>query len=404
VEEAQLIRVVFVDDEAEVLKNLQRLIFATRTKLNSSFVTTVPEAIAILGSEPVDVVVSDIRMPEVSGAEFLKTVKAQWPETIRIALADEKDASTVIASAPVAHHFLTKPLDPVKLSRLIERTAVLKKQISAEQLKDKFGKLESLPSPPRHIIELNNLLDAPEPSMNEIAQLVAEDAALSAQVLHLVNSAFFGLVSEINDLRHATSYLGIAAIRDLAVVVELSNTFHTTNPQLATSIDAINDHSQLVAGIARDLLITNTDKQNAFTAGLLHDVGLLALAMIDPENFEKVNSLSNECHCLGSAPDDLSAAEEQLIGASHANLGGYLLSMWGLSHRIVEAVALHHSPIEQGEELGLILAVHIADAVSRRHSGSTGAMCNLISEEEIERFGLSKQLSHYQPAPSEKLT
>jgi len=232
--------------------------------------------------------------------------------------------------------------------------------------------------------------------MDQIASLVSADASLSAEVLHLVNSAFFGLVSEMSDLRHATSYLGIGAIRDLAVVVELTNSFHSTNPVIGKSIDTINDHSQAVASTARDLLDTNNDKQNAFTAGLLHDVGLLALASVDTMNFEKVHAIISEGHCVGTSTDNIYEAEEIAVGASHANLGAYLLSMWGLSHRVVEAVALHHNCEGMQEEtFGLAQAVHIADAISRQQVHEAASICALTERAVLKSFGVREKLSHH---------
>jgi putative nucleotidyltransferase with HDIG domain len=214
--------------------------------------------------------------------------------------------------------------------------------------------------------------------------------AMSAKVLQLVNSAFFGLGRRIGDVDEAVRYIGLGVLQALAASVGAFQSFAPVRPIDGFDIEALQNHSVVCARIAGQLLEDKADAETAFTAGLLHDVGLLVLAAQSPLELE---------HALRAARDTgrtLHAVETERHGSSHAELGAYVLGLWGLPHAVVEAVAHHHAPARvEPSGLDPVVAVHVADHLARELFPATSAAPPPLDEELLERLGLLDRLDEW---------
>ena len=329
--------ILFVDDERAVLDGLRARLHALNSKWTMKFVESGALAITEMQEHPYDVIVTDMRMPTMSGATLLEHVGANWPQTIRVVLSGYSELEMTTSLVPLAHQYLSKPCQPHQLENVIERCLLLHDLLSRPQLRAVVGRIQKLPSVPAIYAAFQSILSNECVTNAEVAALVTADAALAARVLQIVNSAFFRLAKRISSVEQAVVYLGFSAVRNLAMSVEV---FSQWPGGLSSGLDLglMQLHAQGVAAAANALAAKTTFADDAMLAGLLHDIGYWVLAQECPEELGKAVALSI------SVRIPLYAAEMEIIGASHAEIGAYLLGIWGLPYSVVEAVAHHHQP------------------------------------------------------------
>lgn len=355
-------RVLFVDDEARVLEGLRDLLRRHRKKWDMVFALGSDAALKELQTAPPDVVVSDMRMPGMDGAALLSHVQKEHPRAVRIILSGYAENEAAMRTVTVAHQFLTKPCDVGVLEGAIDRVCALQELLADERLQSMVGKIDSLPTLPKVHATLVAKLKDPATSSRQIAALLEEDMGMCAKVLQLVNSSFFGLGRRVRTVEDAVVYLGSDMIRNLVLT---SAVFNLQRPLHGVSAERLRRHALLVGGIAQRLASDRKTAEDAFLAGVLHDIGVLILASQLPEQFEQA------LRSIQANPRPLHDAELELWGVSHDVIGAYLLGLWGLPYHIVEAVALHHRPIDlaqfvtrKDETLDLMSLLHIADAIA----------------------------------------
>jgi HD-like signal output (HDOD) protein/ActR/RegA family two-component response regulator len=329
--------ILFVDDERAVLDGLRARLHALNSKWTMKFVESGALAITAMQEHPYDVIVTDMRMPMMSGATLLEHVGANWPQTIRVVLSGYSELEMTTSLVPLAHQYLSKPCQPRQLENVIERCLLLHDLLSRPQLRAVVGRIQKLPSLPAIYAAFQSILSNQSITNREVAALVTADAALAARVLQIVNSAFFRLARRISSVEQAVAYLGFTAIRNLAMSVEVFSKWPGGTCSVL-DLGLLQLHAQGVAAAANALGAKTTFADDAMLAGLLHDIGYWVLAQECPEELGKAVALSI------SARIPLYAAEMEIIGASHAEIGAYLLGIWGLPHSVVEAVAHHHQP------------------------------------------------------------
>jgi putative nucleotidyltransferase with HDIG domain len=329
--------ILFVDDERPVLDGLRARLHALNSKWTMKFVESGALAIAEMREHPYDVIVTDMRMPMMSGASLLEHVSADWPQTIRIVLSGHSELEMATSLVPLAHQYLSKPCRPHQLENVIERCLLLQDLLNRPQLRSVVGRIRKLPSLPTIYAAFQSILSNQSVTVSEVAALVTADSALAARVLQIVNSAFFRLAKRISSVEQAVAYLGFKTIRNLALSAEV---FSQWPGGTCSGLDLglLQLHAQGVAAAANALAANATFADDAMLAGLLHDIGYWVLAQECPDELGKAVALAI------SARIPLYAAELQIIGASHAEIGAYLLGIWGLPHSVVEAVAHHHQP------------------------------------------------------------
>jgi putative nucleotidyltransferase with HDIG domain len=296
-----------------------------------------------------------MRMPEMDGATLLQKVQQLYPQVVRIVLSGHAELETALRAVPVAHQFLTKPSEPGAIESVVERACSLQQLIGDEAVQRAVGRIHTLPSLPRVYTELTGALADETVSIDRVASILKQDMAMCAKILQLVNSAFFRLARVVSRIEDAVRYLGFNAVKQLALAVEVYK-----EPQREAKhfgmLETLQFHSMRVATLAAAMFTDKHSKEDAFVAGLLHDIGKLLLAAELPEEHERVVLEVESRGCT------MREAEEHVLGVSHAEMGAYLLGIWGLPYPVVEAVANHHVPrrVECGE-FGLLAAVHIAD-------------------------------------------
>jgi putative nucleotidyltransferase with HDIG domain len=387
-------RILFVDDDPQVLGELQRALEPQKNQWEMAFARSGEEALATLGAKPFDVIVSDVSMPGMDGAALLKTVCEKYPSMVRMALSSQREMGSALRAIPVAHQFLVKPCDPHMLRVGLGRATSLSQVLNNKLLVSIVGSVKDLPVLPRTYMALRQKLAEPEASVRDVVKLVEQDVGISAKILQLVNSAFFGLPREISTLLTAVSFLGIDIVQNLVLSAEVFRVFEKTAGLPGFSFEEMHQHSQLTAKIAARIPAAGTAHDVAIVAGLLHDVGKLVLATRSTKHFARALTGAKE----ENRP--LYAVEEELMGVSHAEVGAYLLAIWGLPCPVVEAVAHHHQPRRVPQDvLDAVGVVHIANCLAHAHPVGPPLADPLayqpLDVEYLEGLGISDQIAEW---------
>ncbi|MDP2305615.1 MAG: response regulator [Pseudomonadota bacterium] len=379
-------RILFVDDEPAILEGLRNLLRSQRKVWQMSFAASGEEALQILAVEPYDVVVSDMRMPRMDGATLLRHVKERYPRVARIVLSGHTELESALRTVPFAHQFLGKPCDGECLRSVIQRTCDLQTLLHDENLRRRVGQITRLPSAPRVYVALTKALSDPEVSLREVAALIESDMAMSAKVLQVVNSAFFGLPRRLSNMLEAVSYLGMGVIKNLVLSVEAFRELRGGEAAKGFDFDRVQRQCFVTGRIAQRLLSNRHEAQDAFVAGTLHELGTLILATREPLEFAIVDAQA----LAREVPRHV--VEREAGGVSHAEVGAYLIGLWGLPYGIAEAVAYHHDPMRTDPtRFGVVEAVHCAAALASEAIGLAG-FHEPPEPRLLERLGLQHAL------------
>jgi len=355
-------RLLFVGNDAEEEKNLLAIAASLAGHWDVEFAPDADAAFTRLTSSAVDVVISNLRMPGMDGAAFLKTVCERHPGIVRIVLSSQHELAEAVRAVPVAHQFLLKPCELGSLRVAIERATSLSNVLGNKLLASIVGSVKDLPVLPRTYLALRDKLMDPEASARDVVKIVEQDVGISAKILQLVNSALFGVPREISSVSTAVSYLGIAMMQNLVLSAEVFRIFENASAIPGFSMEQVQTHSQLTSRIAAKIPAPTSIHNVVTIAGMLHDVGKLLMAMKSPKHFARALSGARE------ERRPLFEVEEELMGVSHAEVGAYLLAIWGLPTPVVEAVAHHHRPqrVPQ-DQLDGVGIVYIANCLAHRH-------------------------------------
>ncbi len=377
-------RILFVDDEPNILDGLRQSLRRKRKVWDMVFIESSVNALEYLEREPVDIIVSDMRMPLMDGAELLKRVAKIRPQTARIVLSGQMDEASAMRAACVAHRFLLKPCDSEVLEMSITKTLELRALLQSDEIKACVSGTAKLPSLPEACLALNQALTNDQAPLEAVVKIVETDVGMASKILQLVNSSFFGLMRPIASISQAVSYLGLNTIRHLVFVQAMFEEFRGTD---IAYFEREQSRLLLCARIARQLIADKKQADAASTAALLHDVGILVMANRMPNEHQK------NCDLATSQRVPLHVAERQRLGTTHAEIGAYLLGLWGLPYDVIDPVARHHAPWQDVQELDICAAVRLADVLvseATSHEGEATLHCEPPPRELLERLAIAK--------------
>ena len=351
------------------------------------------EALSLMEKEAFDVIVSDMRMPGMSGVQLLDEVRNRYPGTARIILSGQAERNQILQVAGNTHQYIAKPCDETSLKDAIQRSCAMRDLLHSPELRRIVSQAQSLPTLPNLYTSIVNAVQDGKMSLAEIGELIAQDMAISSKILQLINSAFFGAPRRIANVPEAVCALGIETVKALV----LSEAVFSTAPKdkiTSFSIESLWRHSANTASIARTLAhaerLTTRSTDESFTAAFLHDIGKLVLAQNLPNEYAQVLELADKENVMDWQ------AEAEVLGASHAEIGAYLLSLWGLPASMIQAIAWHHNPAVANEGgFGVTTAVYIANAFA--HAGGEDRESQLAGEID-EQYLASLNLAGRLPA------
>ena len=331
-------RILFVDDEPNALDGLRRLLRFLRQEFELCFAESGEKALQLFEERTFDVVVSDMRMPGMDGADLLAEIQRRHPHAVRIMLTGQADDASTLRIIGVVHQFLAKPCDTEKLKSTILRASVLHRLMIDGNLKNLVSGIDTLPSLPSVYVKLQKELQKPDVSLDDIGSIIGTDIAMTAKILQLVNSAFFGFFNKVDSPARAVKLLGVDTIKALVLGSQIF-----TDMKISGSLFSAETlwHHSLTVGVLAKLIAASESNDNelisnSYLAGILHDIGKLLLVA-------KLESLYSEVIMIAQKEKiHITQAEEKVFQATHGDMGAYLTGLWGFSSDIVEAIGFHH--------------------------------------------------------------
>lgn len=391
-------RILFVDDEAQELDRYRAMFAGTQPEWELGFAASGKEALKGMFQQPFDVVVSDYSMPEMDGVELLTLVMQRYPRAVRLIVCTPEEKETGMRLVGTAHQDISKPAAAEDLFSAIERTVALRELLNNNKLKSLVSQVTSLPSMPDLYLALLEELQKEEPSLDKVGDIIARDPGMCAKLLQLVNSAFFGLPQKVSNPAEAAMYVGVEIIKALMMTLQFFALFERVRiPEF--SFDALWAHCLATGMIARKLArlerFEHREAEVAFTAGLLHDAGKLVLATGLPSQYQAVLRLQKQ------RPVPLWEIEREILGASHAEVGAYLLALWALPDPLVETLAWHHRPAESlNLTLSPLTIVHVADLLEQEER-TPKEFLPPLDRDYLQQVGVLDRLDDWRQAARE---
>lgn len=385
--------VLFVDDEQAILDGLFRSFSTTDEAWNMLFATSGGQALELFANHRIDVIVSDLKMPGMDGAELLETVRQISPETTRIILSGCSEREVPYQTIGPAHQHYTKPCSSAKLAAAISRALAVRRRLRSPELLSLVSGVKSAPVFPKSLTDLFDEIQSPRGSTASVARIVGRDIGLTAQLLKFANSGFFRVAASVTDAAHAVRLLGVEIIRALFVMGKAFETFHSPGID-AQMVNRLQERSLVIGVLARRIAAAEGMPQQVAEqtqcAGMLAHIGSLLLlnAMKD-----KVTDITDELDTTGGTITDV---ERKYLGVTHEDCGAALLDLWGFPSAVVEAVLFHHEPSQRGEQSGVsaLTAVHAAQALVKFSTRQLDQPKVLLAALDEEHLRQTRSLSH----------
>lgn len=356
--------IVFVDDDESVLDGLKRLLHKMDDQWGMEFYQTGQEALSAMDKKTFDIIVTDLRMPDMGGVELLEIVRKRHQDVTRLMLSGCSEQPSYGKAVSCAHQFIAKPCDSNQLITQLSRSFAIRERIRSQKVAQVLPSLRSLPAMPAAYKKVLDMIENPRCTSRDVGQVISKDIGMSAKILQIVNSAFYGPSTKISDPVRASVYLGIKAIKALALTDGVFSTLPEERVQ-EFHVSGLQEHCVRVGALARAICksqkMTDQQQETAMMAGILHDTGkMIMIAEFDYELSEIIRlSRVEKRHCF--------EIERESMDLTHAELGGCLLNLWGLGNDIIEAATFHHEPQECIKDgFSIAISVYLANAIDHQ--------------------------------------
>lgn len=332
--------VVFVDDEEAILAALRSLF--RRAGYSTHAFTHPPDALEFIGRVPADVIISDLRMPVMSGIEFLNHASGINPQAVRIMLSGYEDKGVVLSalSKSLAQHYVLKPWEDTALRELVQHALDQLAGIRKNRLGEILGTVSTLPSPPRFHARVHEVLARDGSSVTEIAHEIEKSPPIVAKILRVANSVYYGSRKSISSVHDAVFFIGTEYVAGLVAAIEVFHGFTcVARPEFAGEIESLWNAAISRSSIAKRIAERwhgCEAPETVYVTSLLQDIGQAALLCFDPDRYVDYRK-----RCPGTISMD-GSAEGVFFGSTHDVIGTALLEYWNFPPAIVAGVSLHH--------------------------------------------------------------
>ncbi len=348
-------RILFVDDEQPILKSLFRMLRDSEYEI--ILADSGDEALKILEKQPVEVIVSDMMMPQMTGYALLSKVKELYPAVIRIILSGYSKEREVFRALldGTAKMYLMKPWNNDELLRTIESLFELREILQDKNMIELMEGLENLPVLPKIYKTLSELMEK-EAGIDEIAAVIESDPVLTARVLHLANSAFCSI--KTGSVQQGASYLGLTALKHIVLACVVFKEDGISKPELEFR-ELLWRQANLTNRIMQELakeLFGKRLTQDRSSVALTHDIGKLALLKQHGARYLEIFRAAEKDE------QGVAVLEKKEFGITHQEIGGHLLNWWNLPYPFIEAAMFHEKPLDSPTtDRSMACLIHIAD-------------------------------------------
>lgn len=384
-------RLMLLIDDPQELEDIRQAFKGMESLWEIHYGNSADQGLAWISKQPADAIVATKQEQGDCGLSFLNQVARNSPNTLRFMIADSTDRELLLACTSQSHQYLVRPCPASVLIRTLRRALTLDSVLANSRVKEFVSHSRALPALPSLYFSVLKHLESPTSTVQDVAREVVKDIAMTSKLLQLVNAAFLGLRQKVTSASDAISILGIETLKSLVLSIHVFD-YYEKFSSTGFSPERLWSHSLAVANASRQLTLLEThDKRmadEAFTAGLLHDVGkLIFMANATVDYRRAIDDASRQGR-------DLSEVETEIFGAAHSQAGAYLVGLWGMPLAIQEAVGLHHSPeLGFSKEFSPLTAVHVANALQHeRQPDECIGKPAAIHQEYLKEIGLDQQL------------
>ncbi len=351
-------RLLFAYDEVSVLHQL-RSRFATlwQHHWDVCFVRGADVALCALKHANFHVLVADLPDNKRANQQLLQRARREAPHLVTVASRDTPHAETA--------HLQVSSADSTD-ARVLEQACAMQMILGDAGARRGIRSLGALPDAPPVYTRLRALPNDAS-GREEAVRLLSSVPELRDHILELANALGTPL-GRVEDVEAAVKLLGIAAVGHSAALFELAAALDALDLSGPHSLRSIQEHSMRVGQVAASLLTGRAEARDAFALAVVHDIGHLVLVKRIPEHYERAREFAQ------SQRVTMHVAERLADSFTHAEVGSYVLALWGAPTPLVEAVAHHHNPGRLGgTELDALGAVHVADRLLREQDASREA-------------------------------
>lgn len=360
---------LIVGDDKKLFDGVLDIIPTVCPYWRTQFVADAASADKILDNDDgsIDAVIVQARLgdggSDVGGLQLLESIAKSNPRLARILVVEPHSPLLSRDMGRSVHEVIAHPFNAIHFVSVVEASIETQRRITDPALQRLLDDIDVLPAPPRSVLALNEVLRQPDADIASIAAIIDDNVAITAKLLRVVNSSYFGLATPITETANAVTYLGLDTVRNLVGGFELLSSLQPGDPDVLLEVENLQSHSLTVAALARSYMPTRQASQDAYIAGMLHDVGLLALVSCAPAHYM---ALRQEV-VQGNRP--LLECELDVIGATHTAIGAYVLGLWGFPSWLVEAVSRSHDADTLSEwALDVTSAVFLAEQAANTNT------------------------------------
>jgi HD-like signal output (HDOD) protein len=389
-------RILIADADVKAWDELRQALGESWTVIGA---TTCGGAQTEVDKGPFNVVIANHDLLEKGGGELLNHIRVSHPRIIRFVAVAQGMKEKGVCELAGGHQLLAVPFDPATVKSAIERAVEANYGMSGS-MRELVGRVRAFPTIPSVYLEVVNALKNPNATTADIGAIIAKDMAMTTKLVQVLNSAYYGLPRTITDPTEAVGILGFETVKSLILTIKLLSQYDNVKP-VYFSIDSIWRHSTNVARTARILALLETGdtaySSTAYTAGLMHDLGKVILAANFDSQYHGAHALARKQHI------PLWEVEKEIFGASHGEMGAYLLNLWGLSAEVVQVAALHHHPAHaEDKAFSALTAVHAANALEYEGAAETDGLPAPVADMAyLQALGLEKRLQIWRAARHE---
>jgi Predicted signal transduction protein len=349
-------RILFVDDETQILRSITRLFMDTEYEVLTA--ESGAEALDILESEQVDVIVSDMKMPKMTGYELLSQVKKRFPNIVRIILSGFSDERIVFDALQknIAKLYILKPWENTVLINTIEKVFQIENTLrNNEKVLKLVNNAEELPTIKTSYQKIINVIESDQ-EIYKIVEAIEADNSIVIKLLHIVNSSYYAV--KTGSIKRAVAYLGLDNIKNIVIASAFIDGL-SFNSKDNKRLEQLWEHAFIanrIISIIYNEFLNKKIPETEMNAGLLSNVGIIFMihSFHDKymEIFEEVEKNKG----------DIIELENKAFGTNHQEIGGYLLQWWDIPLPIVEAALYHHDPFNDNViNRQIVFAAHIAE-------------------------------------------
>ena len=353
--------ILVVDDEINILNSMSEAFRDTEYEILTAESSLL--ALEILDKTEVNLVISDMMMPQMDGYELLSKIKEHYPHVIRLIMSSNTEESYVFKAIlhNIAKFNITKPWINKTLIECIKQVFETEETLKSRDLLLLINNIEKLPTIEVNYQKILNMIEKDADTLT-ISSEIEKDFAISTKLLQTVNSAYYGI--QTGSVKHATVYLGLQNLKSLIFSTSIMNKFSSVSEQDQNSLKDLWDHALLTSKLLHyiyEVFICRRLPEAAYCAGLLHNIGALVLIQNRFEDY--VGMVNND----KNKSLDLLDMERDAFHVTHQEVGGYLVSWWELPFPIIESALFHHRPLDPGIlNKEIVSAVHLAQHYARK--------------------------------------